>query len=75
MTIKHPVSGLRPYVKPESSAHMLEGGGVVVRLRGLPPRSTKEQVLQFLGAEGLATDAVHLRCQPRRSTGEVRAGV
>lgn len=54
---------------------MLEGGGVVVRLRGLPPRSTKEQVLQFLGAEGLATDAVHLRCQPRRSTGEVRAGV
>lgn len=52
---------------------MLEGGGVVVRLRGLPRQSTAAQVLQFLGAEGLSADAVHLRCQPRRSTGEVRA--
>lgn len=51
---------------------MLEAGGVVVRVRGLPIKTTAEEVLQFLGAEGLPADAVHLRCQPRRSTGEVR---
>ncbi|KAI7845965.1 hypothetical protein COHA_000511 [Chlorella ohadii] len=49
---------------------MLEAGGVVVRVRGLPIKTTAEEVLQFLGAEGLPADAVHLRCQPRRSTGE-----
>lgn len=50
---------------------MLEGGGVVVRLRGLPTKCTAEEVLRFLGSPGLPTDAVHLRCQPRRTTGEV----
>ena len=68
----HLFQGAKRYVKPQGSVAMLEAGGVVVRVRGLPIKTTAEEVLQFLGAEGLPADAVHLRCQPRRSTGEVR---
>jgi hypothetical protein len=45
--------------------------GNIVRLRGLPAKSSKEDVLAFLDGCGLTSDRVHLRFKERRTAGEV----
>ncbi|KAI3424270.1 hypothetical protein D9Q98_009624 [Chlorella vulgaris] len=44
--------------------------GNIVRLRGLPAKSSKEDVLAFLDGCGLTSDRVHLRFKERRTAGE-----
>lgn len=46
---------------------------VVVRLRGLPTKTSKEDVLAFLEGFTLTAEQVHLQFKERRSAGEVSA--
>jgi hypothetical protein len=52
----------------------MSGEACVVRLRGLPSKTSKDDVLAFLDGFGLQQGSVVLNIHPRRNAGEVSVG-
>jgi hypothetical protein len=48
-----------------------ESTGAVVRVKGLPPKATREEIVQFFEACGVTTKNVVLIAKEKRSAGEV----